>query len=205
MAVSLDQLQQEMPVTKTDSLFGAYSIIQLKMGWPFNEPGLQIPVPATEEEKIAMDMLARHLPWNDAMDRLMSHYQQSGNRRSALKVAEAVLLEYPQDATFYVFAGRACIGEKQYPKALNYLARAFKISPSLDLAHTLYALELKTEQPGKAMAYLDYAIRQTANNSALLQTKNGLTQLITLQEALQRQPGDSLLRRQVKIAYQNLP
>lgn len=205
MAVSLDQLQQEMPVTKTDSLFGAYSIIQLKMGWPFNEPGLQMPVPAIEEEKIAMDMLARHLPWNDAMDRLMSYYQQSGNRRSALKVAEAVLLEYPQDATFYLFAGRACIGEKQYPKALNYLARAFKISPSLDLAHTLYALELKTEQPGKAMAYLDYAIREAGNNSALLQTKNGLTQLITLQEALQRQPGDSLLRRQVKIAYQNLP
>jgi tetratricopeptide (TPR) repeat protein len=205
MAVSLDQLQREMPVTKTDSLFGAYSITQLKIGWPFNEPGLQMPLPVTEEEKIAMDMLARHLPWNDAMDRLMSHYQQDGDRRSALKVAEAVMLEYPQDATFYVFAGRVCVTEKQYPKALNYLARAFKITPSLDLAHTLYALELKTEHPQKAMMYLDYAIRQTGNIPVLVQTKNDLAQLIRLNEASQKQPGDSLLRLQVKKAYQNLP
>lgn len=203
--MSLDQLQREMPLTKTDSLFGAYSIIQLKMGWPFNELGLHMPVPATEEEKTAMDMLAGHLPWNDAMDRLMSYYQQSGDRRAVFKIAEAVMLEYPQDVTFYIVASRASIGEKQYTKALNYLARAFKISPSPGLARTLYALELKTKQPEKAMAYLDYAIRQAGSNPALLQTKNDLTQLIALQEASREHAGDSLLRRKVKLAYQNLP
>lgn len=203
--MTLAQLQQEMPITQTDSLFGAYSITQLKMGWPFNQPGLQMPSPQTEEEKIAMDMLAKHLPWNDAMDRLMSYYQQNKNVGATLKVAEAVILEYPRDATFYTFAGQACVNQKQYIKALNYLGRAFRITPSLNLAHTLYALELKTEQPAKAMVYLNYAINQTGNNPTLLQTKDGLTKLITLQDEFQKHPGDSLLHNQVKLAYQNLP
>lgn len=205
ITMSFDQLQDEMPVTKTDSLFGAYSITQLKMGWPFNEKGLQMPVPASEEEKISMDMLANHLPWNDAMDRLMAYYQQRGNRSAVLKVAEAVMLEYPRDPTFCTFAGRACIGVKQYAKALNYLGRAFKINPTLDLAHTLYALELKIQEPEKALTYLDYAIAQAGSNPSLIQTKNGLTQLITLQLASQKNPGDSLLHQQLQQAYQNLP
>jgi tetratricopeptide (TPR) repeat protein len=202
--ISLAQLRRDMPVTGVDSLFGVYSVMQLKKGWPFNQDTIKLPEPTTEEGGIAMKMLTAGLPWNEAMDQLMNYYQEADNSNRALKVAEAVMLEYPQDATFYVFAGRICAQQNRLAKAENYLARAFKITPSLELASALYAVEIKAEQPEKAALYVDYALKTASSSTKLLRIKERLSALMILKEKLKMHPADTSLRGQLAQGYNAL-
>jgi tetratricopeptide (TPR) repeat protein len=199
--MSLKQLQGQMPITRVDSLFGVYSVMQLKKEWPFNLVNTKQPVPTSVEGKIAIDMLQKHLPWNNAMDEVMNYYQQQNDQKSVLKVAEAVMLEYPQDPTFYAVAGQICAHQDEIPKAVNYLHRAFVMKPSIELARILFTLELKREYPDKAINYINYALAANANDAALLRVKEILMKLIGLQQLSKAHPGDSLIRKQVRQTY----
>jgi tetratricopeptide (TPR) repeat protein len=202
--MTLDQLRAQMPVTIVDSLFGAYSVQKLKEAWPFERVKHAQEGQVSAEGKIAMDLLTRHLRWNDAMDQLMTLDQQHGDKYGQLKVAEAVMLEYPHDATFYAVAGQMAIRVNETAKAANYLSRAFAITPSLQLASALFALEIKMERPEKAIRYIDYALAVHPGDQGLLMIRSRLTKLIALQVMLRRQPGNMDVRGQIGKAYTDL-
>lgn len=121
------ELKREVPLTTVDSLFGEYTITLLKARWPFNQK-VVVPEPATSEQALAYDMAVNHLPWKDAMERLMGRYELLKDSAGMLKVAEAVMLEYPLEPTFYVVAGRLSAAARQYEKARNYWGRATRKS-----------------------------------------------------------------------------
>ncbi|GAA4323243.1 hypothetical protein GCM10023149_24060 [Mucilaginibacter gynuensis] len=199
--MSLHQLQDEMPLTATDSLFGAYSVAELKRAWPFHETAIKQPVPNTLEGEIAMAMIKQHLPWNDAMDRLMNYYEQTRDQKAALKVAEAVVLEYPQDAAFYAAAGKLSAQQSNLKKAINYFNRAFVLEPSMDLARALFALEIKSRHPEKADRYINYALTITPDNPALVKAREVVRRLIQLEQAGKAAPADRILSKQLNDTY----
>ncbi|WPU91606.1 hypothetical protein SNE25_20015 [Mucilaginibacter sabulilitoris] len=203
-SISVKQLWQQMPITKVDSLFGAYSIAFLKKGWPFNNKKIADPYPRTPEELIAMHMLKNGLPWNDAMDQLMSFYQQKNDKRAMLKVAEAVMLEYPYDPAFYLFAGQLSAADGDNFKAINYWHRAFIIKSSIALAQKLFVLEVKVNCPEKAIDYIDYALKNNPGNGMLLSVRKKLTAIIGINNALKKDPANNLLKEQLKKNYANL-
>jgi hypothetical protein len=115
-----------MPITAVDSLQGAYEMMILKEGWPFNEP---MPPeenrPKTVEEQLAGALVVRQLSWRDAMNQLAAYYVKAKNPLKTLQVTEALSLEYPNDPNLYAQAGKLCATLNQNEQAVLYLKKHF--------------------------------------------------------------------------------
>jgi lysophospholipase L1-like esterase len=159
-ALSLEALQRQMPITAVDSLRGAYETMILKEGWPFNEPMPPIEEgEKTVEEALAGRLVVQQITWDEAMQQLLRHYVQTEQRTEAMRVAEALVLEHSQDARVYQQAGTLAQQAQAEGKGLLYLKRAFALSPTLEVAQTLFVALLKRDQPEAALPYLDYAVQ----------------------------------------------
>jgi lysophospholipase L1-like esterase len=108
--LSFADLLQQMPITGVDSLNGVYTIMMLKTRWPFDEP-----LPAgfkrgsSVEEQLAGALAVGRISWMDAMNQLFQYSQRTGDKRMAERAVAAVTLEYPDNATYKIFAGRLCL------------------------------------------------------------------------------------------------
>ena len=153
--MSFPQLLKSMPVTQVDSLYGAYQIMMLKTGWPFNEP---IPKGFTRgegmAEKIAGALSVDRISWLDAMDQLFKYSMQSGDKVTALKATEAVMLENPFNVPYYIYAGRLCFELGDFSSAELYFKKAYLFNPSKANLENLYLLCLKADRPEDALRYL---------------------------------------------------
>ena len=158
--ISLDQLLREMPITKVDSLKGTFEISILKESWPFNQKRTFDTGKLTSfEEKMAMDLLNHKMTWNEAMPKLMNFYLSQKEYINATKVAESTALQFSNDATFMSYAGKFCMNLHRYQKAKVYFQHAFKLLPSMETAQNIAILYLKTDEPAKALGYLNYLVQ----------------------------------------------
>ncbi|MEX6687336.1 hypothetical protein QTN47_07510 [Danxiaibacter flavus] len=179
---TLDNLFAAMPVTKVDSIKGAYEIAALKMRWPFNQPKQQLQV-NTFEERLASDMLTGKVTWNQTLDTLLPYYEQKNDYVNALKVAETAMLEYPNDATFYVFAGKYSQLLSKTSQAALYLHKAFQLQPSGELAKELTNMHLQSDEPELALYYLNYNISHSLSKKALMNIQQVIQQVCSLKKA----------------------
>lgn len=124
--VPFDIFVRSMPVTRVDSLKGAFEVAQLRMQWPFNEPRRTLQAHGFEEQ-LALDLLTQKIGWNEAMDTLLPYYIGQGNYTEALKVAESTLLEYPDEPAFYSMAGRCSLHLGNSRRAAFYMRKAFEL------------------------------------------------------------------------------
>lgn len=153
--MSFPQLLKSMPVTQVDSLYGAYQIMMLKTGWPFNEPipkGFQRGEGMTE--KIAGALSVNRISWLNAMDQLFKYSMQSGDKATALKATEAVMLENPFNVPYYIYAGRLCFEMGDFNSAALYFKKAYLFDPSKANLENIYLLCLKADRPEDALRYL---------------------------------------------------
>lgn len=150
------QLRREMPITTVDSLKGTYEIQELKEAWPFNqEKTFDTGKLNSFEEHLAADLLNFKISWNDALKKQMDYYLRQNDQINVAKVAEAAALQYPNDETFLSYAGKFCMNLHQYTKAQVYYQHAFRLVPNPETAQALAILFLKTDQPEKALTYLN--------------------------------------------------
>lgn len=203
--MSLAQLRRQMPVTVVDSLKGAYEILTLKQGWPFHQSLPPSPKRnGSVEAKLAGALLAQQLAWNEAMEQLMNYYLRQNDARRALRVAEAVLLEYPYDPTFYFYAGKFSQQAGQPQLAALYLRKAFERQPSAQLAQQLFGLHLQLDQPAQAIPYLAYARARTTDPRRLDEVTAFLETLVSQKNQLATDSTNAPLLRAVADAYQQL-
>jgi tetratricopeptide (TPR) repeat protein len=192
-------LLAQMPVTRVDSLYGAYRIIMLKAGWPFNEP-----IPAgykrgnSPEEAIAGALSVDRITWMDAMDQLFKYYIHIGDKADALKATEAVLLEHPSNALYYIYAGRLDFDLGRYDDAVLYFKRAYALEPSAAHAENIALLFLKIDQPQQA---LDYITQSGAGSPDLSYLKNMTQEIVGLKDAFRTDATNIELRRQLAMVY----
>jgi tetratricopeptide (TPR) repeat protein len=182
--MSFQQLLNEMPVTKVDSLSGAYRISNLKKSWPFNEMLQQHDSAKieTEEEKLAWGLSSKQLTWYSAMDSLYNYYIKHDQLSQAKKVVEAMVLEYPTDAEYYERAAMISGKLNDSEDAIFYFRKSFDLSPSFDKARMLFVLYFKLDRPADALPYLDYSINNNANDMKLAPIKYFAQEIIQLQK-----------------------
>jgi hypothetical protein len=155
--ISFDQLRHHMPITQVDSLKGTYEIQVLKEAWPFCQGKIFEPDSLkTFEEKLALALLNYKINWNDATEKLMQHYLDNHDLVNATKVAESAALEFSNDETFLQYAGKFCTGIHQNEKAKTYYQHAFRLKKGMETAQALAILYLKSDEPEKALAYLNF-------------------------------------------------
>jgi len=203
--MSFNQLLKQMPVTRVDSLYGAYQIMMLKVGWPFNTP-----IPNnfkrgdTEEEKIAGALSVDRITWADAMDQLFKYDLKSNNKAGALKATEAMLLENPDNLNYYIYAGRLNFELGNKPEAFLYFAKAYQLQPSLKNAQNNYLLCLKLDEPEKALTYLTLMRSYNTPAAQLDEVEAQINQLINLKQQLKKGPSNFNLNQQIATYYHRL-
>lgn len=185
--MSLNELLSRMPVTKVDSLYGAYTIMMLETGWPFNKP-----IPAGF--KLGSDMASQlagalsvnRISWLDAMDQLFKYSMKTGDKKTALKTVEAVLLEKPQNTTYPIYAGRLSFELGNSDVAAYYFKKAFELDPSFANTRNMYLVFLKSDEPEKAIPYIDVAAKLFPSEIELVNLKTIVTEIIRLKSSLDK-------------------
>ncbi len=201
-SMSLSQLRRQMPITRVDSLKGAYEILMLREGWPFNEPiAAGYRRGNTPEEKLAGALAVKQLPWGEAMQQLLNHYLRGKNTAEALKVAEALLLEYPYDPAHCRQAGKLAMNLEDNERAVVYLKKAFALSPNFDTARSLFVTLLKMDQPEAALPYLNYAVAGNGVSISLNRLTSFVAQIIDLKRQYAAEPGNAELANQIAATY----
>lgn len=187
--MSFLQLLANMPVTKVDSLYGVYQIMMLRSGWPFNEPINSYNRGNSIEEQLAGALAVDRITWRTAMDELYKTAMANGDKRKALKVTEAVLLENPYQTSYYTYAGRLCFELEDLETADFYFKKAYDLEPTSGNANNLFLFYFKSDLPEKALQYnneLKHAAQQTYLDT---QTEEILKNIIKLKK---QTPSDNI-------------
>jgi len=159
--ITFEQLQQEMPITKLDTLNGKYQMIMLKTQWPFNQPiSKQFKVENSIEGTLATKVALGHTGWTNAMGTLFRYDQKNNNNEGALKVAEAMVLQYPANEDFYNYAGNLNTVLKNYGEAAFYYRKLFMLNNNPQVAQMVFQLYLKADDPLNALKFLQYSTQQ---------------------------------------------
>jgi lysophospholipase L1-like esterase len=179
--MSLTNLLSLMPVTKIDSLYGAYTIMMLETGWPFNKP---IPAGFKRGDDISAQLAGalsvNRITWLDAMDQLFKYSMKANDKKTALKAVEAVMLEKPQNTTYPIYAGRLSFELGDADGAAYYFKKAYELDPSFPNTQNMYLVFLKSDKPAKATPYIDSAIQQHPSDIELVNLKNIVAEIIRL-------------------------
>jgi len=191
--MGLQQLMDDMPITSVDSLAGGYKIAKLKGSWPFNRGGRQDSLPVgSKEEKLAYDLALEHIRWRDAMDDLYSQAVSANNLIKAKKVIEAMVLEYPMEASLYEMTANICGKLQDLENAAFYFRKAFALSPSPEMSKTIFVIYLDMDEPVEAIPYLDYAIANLSDRR-LIAVKKYSEEIIQLERLVAKDSGVSIL------------
>jgi tetratricopeptide (TPR) repeat protein len=172
-----------MPVTKVDSLYGAYTIMMLQVGWPFNKP-----IPAgfkrgsSIEEQLAGAVSVNRISWLDAMNQLFKYSMQANDKKTALKAVEAVMLEKPQNATYPVYAGRLSFELGNTANSVYYFKKAYELEPSFTNIQNIYLVYLKSDLPVNALPYIDMALQQNPAYAGLRSMRAMVLDIIRLKK-----------------------
>jgi tetratricopeptide (TPR) repeat protein len=196
--MSFAQLQQTMPVTVIDSLSGAYKIAHLKRSWPFNKTDtIRI---SGMEEQLAYDVALRKTAWATALEQLYNIYHQNGDFAGAATIVAAWVQEHPTAAGYYEEAGNYNGKLNNTREAIFYFKKAFVMSPSFNVARTLFVLFLKQDNASEALPYLNYAIDHNEQRLNLLPVKDYLLQILELKKA----PASITVLRQIAELYDKM-
>lgn len=197
--LSWENLRAQMPITTVDSLHGAYETTILKEGWPFNQPMPPIEQQTkTTEEILAGQLAVRQITWNDAMQQLLRYYVQTDQPTKAMRVGEALVLEYPYQSELYRQAGKLALAAEQAPQGIRYLEKAFGLDPNLETARTLFVALLTRDQPVAALPYLDYAAQM---NPQFAELKAFAQQIVQLKEAYRQDTTRTELLPRIAATY----
>ncbi|WKN41443.1 hypothetical protein [Tunicatimonas pelagia] len=157
LASDWETAYREMPITEVDSLKGAYEIMILKEGWPFYEPIAELDTAnRTLPEAIAGALTVQQISWEEAMERLYQHYYQNQNYKEALKVAEAITLEHPNEVQFFTKAAGLALQLNDIQKADYLFQRALAREESASLARKIAINFIKADALEEALPYLQY-------------------------------------------------
>ena len=209
--LTFSQLLAGMPLTRVDSLSGAYKIANLENNWPFNDTGRVKGPPSrddlhlsTEEEDLAYAVAFEHLPWEDATGQLYDFYSKTEDWAKAATVLEALCLEHPTEAALYEKTGMLYGKLKENDNAILYFGQAFRREPSFERAHYLFVLCLQADKPAEALPYLDYAIANNSGGMNLQPVRAGALEIMQLENQLGKDSTQMDVLQKIAQVYQQM-
>ncbi|NCD68144.1 SGNH/GDSL hydrolase family protein [Mucilaginibacter agri] len=195
----------KMPVTKVDSLYGAYTVMMLESGWPFNKPIPQnFKRGNSLDEQLAGAMAVNRITWSEAMNQLFQASMHANDKKTALKAVEATMLDNPLNITYKIFAGRISLELGDPENTLFCFKKAYSQEPSFENLQNLYIACLKTDSPEEAVSYLKQAIEMHPQDASLPQILEVAHQIIELKTKLNSIAENDALKREIAIDYHHI-
>ena len=114
---SYDNSFQDIPVTRIDSIKGKMMVEDLKRSWPYElrmsgknaVRGYHSLENPTYEERKAIGLYSGTEKWEDIMREAYHTYKNRGDYKNALRVAQSLISEFPEQHRVYDMAGRICL------------------------------------------------------------------------------------------------
>lgn len=198
-------LLTKMPVTKVDSLNGAYQIMMLRARWPFNE---KIPqnfrIGNSLDEQIAGPLSVNRIDWMTAMNQLFQQSMANNDKATALKAAEAVSLENPSNTTYYIYSARLNYELGNMEESAYYFKRCFMQDPTDQNAMNLSIFYIKTEQPDSALKWADLCLQKNPGNRKDMIMRDLVAELNRAITEGKRGRMTPLLKERIASAYRRL-
>lgn len=139
-ATATAEAWNNVPVTNMERLFGQHVIARLKADWPFQASATEpnIPAPRSLVERLALARYQKCVAWVTAMQQLFTHYQKTGDKVQATKVALILANALPYEEHPQYVAGQMLVNRGRGHEALRFLKRATELTPN----ETQYLLTL---------------------------------------------------------------
>lgn len=137
----------DIPVSKSDRLYGLYKIKKLKSGYPFTDhPYLVTPPTDNTLESIALRQRIKGESWLSIQQKLLVGYQQQGDFKEAAKIASLITDAIPQQNQPAYIAGQLYAKTSNLNNAIYYHRKAVNIKPDniqylLSLAQDYYKIK----------------------------------------------------------------
>jgi tetratricopeptide (TPR) repeat protein len=196
--LSFVQLRHEMPITKLDSAMGQYQIMMLKTQWPFNQPiDKNFKVGSSVDENMAVKVALGHMLWATALGQVFAYDKKTGDIPGQLKIAEAMVLQYPQTPDFYGYSGNLNAKLGNYAQAAFYYRKLYMLNNDATLPQIIFKLYLEADDPANALKY----VANSASPKALTAVLN---EIINDESQLKTNPGNKTLTQQIAADYNKL-
>ena len=134
--------------------------------------------------------------WQSALSDVYSYDIQHSDTIGALKIVEAMVLQYPQVANFYNFSGYFNLKKGNYSQAAFYYRKLYMMNKDTILPAIIIKSYLQANNPQQALAFEQY--NSPSNQQA---TVTVLNQIISNEAQLKQKPGDKALIQQISNDY----
>ena len=194
---TLDQLRHEMPITTLDTLSGTYLVMIMKTGFPFNQPiPKDFKISKSYDAELAGKVARGNMLWAPALSNLYTYDMQHGDTTGALKIVEAMVLQYPQIPNFYNFSGHFNLKKGNYAQAAFYYRKLYMINGDTTLPAIIVKSYLQAHNPQQALAFEQYNSPPNQQTTVTV-----LNRIISNETQLNQKPGDKALTEQISNDY----
>lgn len=186
--ISFEEAINDIPVTLIDSIRGSFIIEKLKKSWPYrlNTAGkntvseyYSIQELTYEEEK-AREIIIDNYLWREVMENSYYIYKNTGRFKEALRVAQSLILEYPEKNGFLKLAGEMCVKLRDYKKAAYYFFKFNKSERTANSAKLLASAYIQLDKAGLAYKTLLEAKKVVIDDSELNEMLGEVSEMIEL-------------------------
>jgi tetratricopeptide (TPR) repeat protein len=203
--MSFPDLLKKMPLATVDSLTGAYQIMMLKAGWPFNQKlPSDFKIGNDFNQKVAGMLAVNRVSWNDAMVHLYQFSMQNHDTTTAKKVTEALVLDNPRDTKYAMYAARLNFEVGDYRSSEFYFHRCYQIDNSFENANNLYLFYLKSDQPQKAVQWIDTCSTKNAGGGQWQTVRALVDNIAVLKTQVGKAPSGIAVSKKIAAIYQEL-
>lgn len=181
--------------TAIDSLSGTYRIVQLTSTWPFQPRGTLSPAldtlqTRTEPERLALAYYKTEINWHRANRELWAYYRGRGETDEALRVADAMIQEYPFIHSLYAESGDLLIQAQRFDEALARYQQSLAVRENEPARRMVGTLLLNAGQDEAAIVNLERAAALDRRNTQTLYNLAGAyarqSRIAEARETLQR-------------------
>jgi len=198
--LTFKDLENQMPITKLDSLAGENQIALLKKGWPFNIPLPQsFNHPLDLTDSLALQIAYNRIQWKDAMGELYQRAIDEKNKSAQVRIVEAMNLEYPESEAFCGLAASLNADLGRFEMAALYYLELNHLHPNGRFSARAIKMYLRDDNAVAALAVIpDLPVAQQEKIKLLL------TGIQTDKKILKANPNDKNALGRLSDAYKKL-
>lgn len=166
LPLSQKKAWKDIPITRSDSLYGEYKVAKLTSDYPFKREKIHVALPKPSTlENIAVVKRTQGQHWLDIQKILLVEYQKSKDFGEAAKIASLISDALPHEAQVASISGRLYMRTQDIELATYYFRRAHDLAPQndtyqIDLAHVEYL----NQQTDISLGHLNAVVKRSPGN-----------------------------------------
>ncbi|MDT3694933.1 MAG: hypothetical protein ROY99_00990 [Ignavibacterium sp.] len=161
---------QNVYITKLDSIISKYRILVLKNDWPYSEPKtvaymLKLFNQQNKIDSIAVKVLDNRYSWERGHREAAEYYLHKEDYNEFVKEANVLITQYPFIKEYYSFTVEQLLSAKKFDDCYPFLIKAYKRFPDALFAKWIGIIDLSKERIDNAIFYLNESLKYSSRDA----------------------------------------